>query len=753
TSCYASGFVFDAKSTEPCFGVLLIDSTYDTRAYTNAYGFFRLKLENSNHLIHLISPNHEEYALKFSCQGPKEEIIYLKPIQIVNEVQARAKSKDNHEYISINTEKLRYIPTLLGERDLLKSITYLPGISNGLEGSSNLIVRGGGSDQNLILLDGAPVYNVNHLFGFISTFHSSTISNVTVYKGSFPSKYSGRVASVIDIRMKEGSLNKFRAEAMIGFLSSSIFVESPIKKDTSSFFVGARRTYLDVLLLPFRNLNNSGTSLNYFFYDLNLKYQKRLSTKDQIYMSLYLGRDKGAVLKEYIDDFNILNAISGIKWGNTLGMFRWNHLFKNKTFLNTSAIVTNYKYRFNQFQEYSFGDESFNNLSQLFSSGITDYSVKTNFENTLNNKNEIEYGLGSIVHVFKPSSFQFTEETNIGKSDTSFVPGNEIVMESYAFGEYTRKIKNGFLRIGMNLTSITQNKFKLFPQPRVYFQKRLSEKLVLKTGVSKMVQTMHLLSNQSIGLPIDYWIPATNDINPVLGWECNMALGISLKKIKFSNEIYYRKTKGDIQFKDGVNFFSFSENLVNKINTGQGWNYGNEFFVEKIIGDWKGTFAYTLSWAERQFDNYNNSRKFFYTYDRRNDVALTLTYSKNKDWRFDFTFVYQTGRAVTFGNILYQTNSNYATDLNLNNYMIQSYDQVNNLRMPNYHRMDFGVTNTKKLKRLTREICLGIYNVYNRKNAYFIYLEKDYQTNEYKLFQVSYLPFLPSVTWKYIFEK
>lgn len=744
-----SGYLRDGATGEALGYATVYASENHTGVSTNEYGFFSITLPAGN------------YCFNFSYIGYQEQkdtvllnrdislnIELMQETTSLGEVKVVGKAVDDRVRqnetgtVKLDVKQLNVIPILFGEQDILKTIQLLPGVSPAGEGSSGFFVRGGNVDQNLILLDDAPVFNPSHLLGFFSVFNSDAIRDLKLYKGGVPARFGGRASSVMDIRMKEGSMKDYRFAGGIGLISSRFTAEGPIVRDRSSFMVSGRRTYAD-LFLPFSpNSDIQGNKL--YFYDLNLKGNLIINDNNRLFLSGYFGRD---VMKA--SDF-------GLNWGNKVGSLRWNHQFSPSLFLNTTLVINDYNYR-------TEGD-----IDGEFSltAGIKDFSIKQDYTISLYPDISLLFGFISTFHQFKPGEVS-SSSVNIPSFKIDEKKGLEnaiyVFAEQHLFPKWT--IGYGlrfslFSRIGpgteteydddANIISEVEfpkgefyrNYFGL--EPRVNLSRLLSDNASLKFGYNRMFQYIHLLSNSSAGTPIDYWLPSSNNIKPqiVSQFSAGYFKELSQAKYDYSIEAYYKFMDNQIDYRNGADVF-LNEDAEAELLFGIGRSYGIEGLFRKNQGKLTGWVAYTLSRTEKQIDEINNSEWYPARQDRTHDLSIVVNYQLGSRWSVSSTWVYYTGNAVTFPS------GKYAMDGNIVSY----YTSRNGYRMPAYHRLDLGANLLlKKRENYVSELTFGIYNAYGRKNAYFYqFRTKEGDTLETEAVKVYLFSVIPSITWNFRF--
>ncbi len=780
-----SGYIEEAETGEKLIGATVYDFKSKKGTISNDYGFFSLTIPIDSVDIRI---SYIGYITQTYIGIPEKNINKnfslinqtLKEVEVLSSKEELVHQKSEMSTIDLSMDKVKVLPALLGENDVMKTIQLLPGVQTGSEGTSGLYVRGGGPDQNLILLDGVPVYNASHLFGFFSVFNSDAINSTKLIKGGFPARYGGRLSSVIDIKMKEGNMKKFHGQGSIGLIASKISLEGPTKEGKTSFIISARRTYLDILAKPFINAsqknknqtdpnNSSSNSGGYFFYDLNGKINHKISEKNRLYFSHYMGNDKAYL--DAIDNYSYDSTIgtettnSILKWGNIISALRWNNMPTNKLFINTTLRYSKYDFLI------AFGNnnrETTNNItnSQDFSfayvSNIEDWSGKIDFDWMPNPDHLVKFGIGDIYHTFTPgvNQFQFNNsQDSLSALDTTFGAQKHFAHEISGFFEdewtiNSRTKGNG----GIHYSSFIVGKsYYSSIQPRLGLRYLINDKSSFKLGYAEMAQFLHLLTNSGIGLPTDLWVPATEKIKPQFSKQ--IAIGLAktfLNKFEISLEGYYKTMENLIEYKDGASFFDSQNDWQDKVYIGRGWSYGGELLVEKKIGNTTGWIGYTLSWTNRQFDSINFGNTYPYRYDRRHDIGIAITHEFNDRINFGIVWVYGTGNAVTLAKEAYGSfNSSLIRDINNYNFPGQSIEvghisNRNNYRMPSYHRLDISVNFKKQKNWGERTWSFGIYNAYNRQNPFYLDFTTDINGNP-QLSQFSLFPLIPSFTYAFKF--
>jgi hypothetical protein len=752
------GYLTSDKTGEKLMDAMIFDTVHKQGTVTNEYGFFSLTIPNELVVLKISSFGFESILKEISLEVTEVNVI-LNEIKELNEVVItsgkRSVESTNIGTMELSIDKVDKLPVFMGEKDVLKILQLMPGVKSGGEGSSGIYVRGGGPDQNLILLDGVPVYNASHLFGFFSVFNSDALSQVTLTKGAFPARYGGRVSSVLDMRMKEGNNQKFNVEGSIGVIASRLLIEGPIKKGKTAFIVSARRTYIDALVKPFLKADNKG---GYYFYDLNAKVNHEINKNHHLYLSGYFGQDKASFTSKSNNSDDIGSSTykskAGLDWGNAIGAMRWNYKITPKLFSNTTVNYSKYMFQIYEKSENEYnqnGVTANSSNSFVYFSGINDWTGKIDLTYLPNPNHNIKFGIGDIYHTFKPGVT--TMSYNNGLEDFSQAVGSKFqyAHELSAYVEDEHKISNRLkANYGIHHSSFFVGKKQYNQlQPRISANYILTENSSLKFGYSRNAQFLHLLTNAGIGLPTDLWVPATERIAPVTADQVSVGYNHDIKrKYNFVLEGYYKKMDNIIQYKEGSSFFSEDTDWQNKVEVGQGWAYGGEIMLEKKKGKLTGWIGYTLSWSERQFDNINFGVKFPYKYDRRHDLSVVMTYEINKTWDLGMVFVYGTGNAITLPTQNYTLAPNSITSGNyFYNQQIAYATSINNYRMPSYHRMDVSANRTRQKKWGETVLSISIYNIYSRQNAFFLFIEQD--GTKTKLMQTSLFPIIPSISWKF----
>lgn len=751
-----SGYINEKGSGESLIGVNIYvqGTTYGTS--TNVYGFYSITLPGDFYELTISYVGYKTTIEKITLNKDIELNIELEGAYEVTSVEVKARikplesSRSQMSSIEIPIAQIKEIPALLGEKDVLKVVQLMPGVQTGNEGQSGFYVRGGGPDQNLIILDGAPVYNAFHLFGFFSLFNGDALKSVELIKGGFPARYGGRLSSVLDLHMKDGHKEEFHGEAGIGLISSRFTFEGPIKKNKSSFIVSGRRTYIDALIRPFMPREENG---GYYFYDLNAKVNYDLGKKDKIYLSGYFGKDRFYVnAKNGDSDLNF-----GFEWGNATATARWNHQFSNKLFANTSLIFSNYRFLISAEEKNSNGDF----FTLRYYSQIRDYGVKYDLDYYPANGHHIKIGALATLHEFTPSATVFK---NSFGDDNVDVRRKISGIESGLYIEDDMRLGKKFkVNAGVRISHFSnRDKHYVFPEPRVSAAYQLGKDMAVKSSFAVMNQYLHLVSNTGIGLPTDLWVPSTSNIPPQRSMQ--IATGIVKDFVKqdftVSVEGYYKEMYNILGYKEGASFLVFDDPSTidnyaweDNVTSGRGWSYGAEFLLQKKKGRFSGWIGYTLSWTQLQFDDLNFGEKFWARYDRRHDASVVGIYKVNDKLSLSATWVYGTGQAITLPlanyNGVFDIPGNSTINTNMQT-QLTDYGKKNDFRMAPYHRMDVSARFTKVKEKYSRTIELSFYNIYNRRNPFFYYASTD-GSGVTKLKQITLFPIIPSISVSYKF--
>lgn len=748
-----NGTVRDKQSGETLIGAnISLLKQVGLGAVSNAYGFYSITADEGDYTLVASFSGYLRDTINISLNKNINLPIILKAFRSqLEEVVVNSRKKNDNitkalmgvQKLSIN--EIKNIPVLFGEKDVLKTIQLLPGIKSAGEGNSGFYVRGGGADQNLILLDEATVYNASHLLGFFSTFNSDAIKDITVYKGGMPAEYGGRLSSVVDIKTNDGSNQKFGLSGGIGLISSRLNAEGPIIKDKGSFNISARRTYADLFLALSKDSSIKNNKL--YFYDLNGKANYKLNDKNRLFLSIYNGRDNLG-----------FGSTFGIDYGNTTATLRWNHIFNNRLFSNTSLIYTNYNYKI----KIQAGN---NNL--LITSKIRDLNLKQDFQYYINATNKVNFGVDLIHHNLIPGAVTATQQSSFNNLELQkkfsiesaiYVShewsATDKVNLTYGFrtsafnalgpGSFYSYDAAGNVKNSTNYSSGQVVKTYVNLEPRFASSYKFNDKQSIKFSYTRNIQNIHLLSNATSANPTDLYIGSSNNIKPEIADQLAMGYYQNFKEnmYEFSAEIYYKALQNQIDYKNGAELRA-NENVESQLVFGKGRAYGLELFFKKKYGKLNGWIGYTISKAERQFDLINRGEWYNATQDRTHELSVVGIYQASKKWTVSATFVYYTGNAVTFPSGKYS----------INNQTVFFYTERNGYRMPNYHRLDLGATlQGKKTAKTDRSWTFSIYNAYSRENAFAINFQEDpNNAAKTQAVQTTLFKIVPAITYNFKF--
>jgi len=771
-----NGFVLEKESGEGIISASIVEPFLNKGTYSNAYGFYSLTLPKGFHNIKYFSFTNLDTEGFLYLDRDTTINKYLETTLTLTEVVVT--SKDSAEILNIKdisrekitSSEVLNAPALGGESDLVRTAFLKPGVQSGGDGLGGLFVRGGGLDQNLVLLDGVPVYNASHIIGIFSIFNSDAIRSSELFKGAIPSRFGGRLSSVLDVRTKEGNEKEFNASAGIGLMSMKASVEGPFKKEAASFFVSYRRSILDLYLKPLTNRTNQNNGIDgfsdYLYQDLNVKLNSKFGDRDRVYFSLYFGGDRYNDNRSWSrqDSISIVNRKEGQKlgWGNGIGSFRWNHIFGNKIFSNTTVTFSRYNFNSRTF----FGSEeiAFDSLSleafdiAQFTSSITDIALKQDFEFFPNPNHNIRFGINAVQHRFTPNAIIINELNGL---DVNFANGLDVellsnqdkqlqVFDGAAYIEDDFKINEKIAgNIGVRGTVFNTANSRFYSlQPRVNLNYQPIPKLNIFASYDKLDQPLHLLQRSGIGLPSDLWVPSSDSIRPNLGWQTVLGAKSNLiENLEIGVEAYYKHLDNLITYKEGLLSQIDAENWESQVTTGSGLAQGIEFWVSKKKGKNTWSINYTLAKTTRQFDEISNGESYPFRYDRRHFLKALLYRKISDRWTFSASWVLGTGNGVTLPTAEVTLPSNNPEFPNLP-ITVQFFDKINDFRLPEYHRLDLAVNMRIVKPRITQQLQLGIFNVYNRLNPLFITIRESVEepgVNQPQVF--SLLPILPSFSY------
>ena len=770
-----SGMVKDMASGESIAGayIVLTDSTSNktpSTAVTNQAGFYSLTVEKGTYSLTVNYLGYKHISEKLTLISNYKKNIEMETVAFVADAVTVTGKAEDRNVSSINVgkmemkiEAIKAMPAFLGEVDVLKAIQLLPGIQSGSEGNSGFYVRGGNADQNLILLDDAPIYNPGHLFGFFSIFNADAVKNIEVIKSGMPANYGTRLASIVDVNQKEGNMKKYELDGGIGVIFARLSVQGPIKKDKASFIISGRRTYIDWLIQPFLKKKSPFKGSKFYFYDLNAKFNIIVNEKHRIFVGAYYGND--------VYGFKTRNstANSVFRWGNGMASIRWNYIISPKLFLNTSSSFSDYQFK----TEMKRGVYHF-----VLSSGIRDVALKSELTYLPNPKHHVKFGIHYIFHTFFPSN----QEVETGENNALSFPkskpfyANELAI--YANDEWDiakwLKVSYGlryshFSHVGKFKRCILDDFMQIvdykyykpgqiakqynYPEPRISARFLLDSLTSIKVSYTLNTQYLHQISMATVSLPTDVWMPSTSLVKPQVGHQVSLGVFRNFHKNMFEAYIdaYYKQMNHLTEYKDGLDFSSLQLNQDQILTQGKGYSWGIEFFLQKNKGWFTGFIGYTLSFTKRHFTDLNNHKWFWAKYDRRHDVSVSLNFEviRNK-LSISAVWVFASGNTMTIPVGYYFFNGNIITE----------YSDRNAYRLPPYHRLDLSVNwNIIKRKHFETGLSFSIYNLYNQKNPFFIFYETttnfdmeaptpvfDMTTKAYKM---SLFPIIPSINWNF----
>ncbi|MFS3038981.1 TonB-dependent receptor [Bacteroides nordii] len=776
-----SGYVTDGTSSETLIGANILESRQQQGTTTNPYGFYSITLPAGETELSFsyLGYTTRQYRLELS----KDTLInvlmqdnnQLEEVVIVSDKAEAGITATQMGAQEIPIAQIKNTPSILGEADVMKTIQLMPGVQAGVEGSAGLYVRGGGPDQNLILLDGVPVYNVDHLFGFFSVFTPEAVKKVTLFKSSFPARFGGRLSSVVDVRSNDGDMKKYHGTLSVGLLSSKIQLEGPIIRDKTSFNISARRSYIDLIAKPFMPKDDK---ISYYFYDINAKINHKFSDRSRLFLNFYNGKDS-YYFKTTDSSSSMYKDKMSLNWGNTIATARWNYIFNQKLFSNTTVAYNKYRMDANStvYTKTNLIESiSESNYHSNYHSGICDWSYLIDFDYNPTPAHHIKFGAGYLHHDFRPevatSKIQ-EKEDGITKQDTLY---NSISNSTIQAHEVSAYIEDNFdigsrlrMNVGLHLSMFRVQRRNYFSaQPRVSARYQLTRHTALKASYTKMSQYIHLLSSTPISMPTDLWVPVTSKIKPMQAHQYSLgSYYTGLTGWEFSVEGYYKQMRNVLEYKEGVSFLGSSSGWENKVEMGKGRSMGIEFMAQKTTGKTTGWIAYTLAKSDRKFaiGGINNGERFPYKYDRRHNLSLVVNHKFSNRIDIGASWIFSTGGTATIAEEV-------TAIIRPGEDAIQQKDYIekrNNYRLPASHRLNIGVNFNKKTKHGVRTWNISLYNAYNAMNPTMIYSNNSggyasyiknqedgkvylqYIPAKRKITKLTLLPCVPSVTYTYKF--
>ncbi|MDL2305794.1 TonB-dependent receptor [Bacteroides sp. OttesenSCG-928-D19] len=765
-----SGYITDGQSSETLIGANVYETYRGQGTSTNPYGFFTITLPGGEVKLHASYLGYTSQIRQFALNKDTLLNIRMESNNVLDEVlilSDRVESgimATHTGAVDIPITQINNTPTILGEADVMKTIQLIPGVQTGVEGSAGLYVRGGGPDQNLVLLDDVPIYNVDHLLGFFSIFTPEAIKKVTLFKGSFPARFGGRLSSVVDVRTNDGDMKSYHGSLSLGLLSSKLHFEGPIIKERTAFNIALRRTYLDWISKPFMSKDYE---TSYYFYDINAKVNHKFSDKNRLFLSYYQGNDylRYSSFEEWEGETSedtraVVDDKVSMRWGNTIMAARWNYIVNSKIFSNTTVAFNQYKlnmdarsyYRYN-----SLGDSYHTN----YNSGIRDWSARVDFDYTPTPKHHIKFGGNYLYHNFSPEvmTTQTSSITGAGVQDTTYhgisnsrIYAHEVAVYAEDNFDITPRLR---ANIGWHFSAFhVENKTYFSLQPRLAMRYQLADDVVVKASYSKMNQYINLLTSAPISMPTDLWVPVTRKVKPMLSHQFSLGTYYNgIKGWEFSVEGYYKNMRNILEYKDATRFIGSSSSWEDKVEMGNGRSFGVEFMAQRTVGNTTGWLAYTLAKSDRKFakGGINNGERFPYKYDRRHTIDLMLNHTFNSKVDIGATWTFASGAATT---IAQEVSAVIRPDGGM---MEQDYiESRNNYRLPPCHRLNVGINLHKKTKNGMRTWNFSIYNMYNAMNPTFVHRSVKPDPNKEGEFipvinKLTLLPLVPSVTYTYKF--
>lgn len=779
-----SGYIKDAASGEPVAGAVVFSRDIGVGSVSGNAGFYSISFDAGVHTLVYNTMGYEEKQITQDFQKNITLNIALDAadMQLKEAVVTAHKGElgvlgTQMSAVDIPVGQIKSIPAIGGEVDVLKALQLLPGVQSGTEGTAGIYVRGGGADENLLLLDGVPLYNVNHLFGFFSVFNADALRGVTLYKGSFPARFGGHLSSVIDVRMNDGNDSEYHGNVSVGLISAKLNVEGPIVKGKTTFNISARRTYYDLLLAPILAYaskqygDGEKYSGGYDFYDLNVKLTHKFNNDDRLSLAVYSGDDAARVKMKYTetetDAGGTLKSTEIMKgswrWGNVLGVLRYSHALTPNMFMTTSVNYTHYRNSLGvgesieeemKYAGSSKKEKYFMEMGVNYNSLVNDISANADFDWYPHYRHDVKFGAGYTFHMFKPGIVSMTvkqegsmdepldREDKVGEDDIFSNECSAYIEDSWTATDWLK------LNLGLRASMYYVGKPYFSLEPRVSARALAMKDLSFKLSYSEMSQYIHLLSNSNLSMPSDLWVPVTKNIKPMRSRQVAAGAFYELGKFEFSVEGYYKTMDNVLEYKDGASYLGMSTGWEEKVCMGRGWSYGVEFMVQKKIGKTTGWIGYTWSKSMRKFDRegmvINDGNPFPAKYDRTHDLSITVSHKFNKHFDLSSTFIYASGNCGSLALDKFDSGIGWRTS--------EYIPYRNNYRMPSYHRLDIGMNFYRYHKRIGMGIWnISIYNVYNSMNPFIVMLGRDWKTDTPVLKKYTIFPIIPSVSYTFKF--
>lgn len=765
-----SGYVQDVRTGEKLIGATIYSPRQEAGTTTNQFGFFSLTLARDTSSLWVSYIGYLPLRLPVKGVGKSQVIVPLQPrnslpeVVITDSMHTRSQADLLTNGMSVLPADIKSMPRLLGEADIMRTILSLPGVSGGIEGGSALNVRGGSPDQNLVLLDGTPVFNASHLFGIFTVFNPDIVKDASFYKSAFPARYGGRLSSVVDISLKDGDMKQYHGEAAIGLIAAKAMVEGPIKKDKTSFVVSGRRSYTDLLMsdLFVTTTDNGDDSRGYvYFYDANIKINHIFSPKDRLYLSAYTGQDKLVISREGPEegtsstDTVYEHTKSRFAWGNYAATLRWNHVFGPKLFANVTGNYSQYYFSTDYTYDYkSAGAGDTSKLYARYYSRMQNAVARLDLEYRPDPRHAIKFGGAAVTHIFTPGISRFgVDDSGQTLTDTSYGAGSSVGQEIVLYAEDGWRISPRMkMDLGIHASGFfVQRTFYSSLQPRLGINYRLPHHWSVRLSYTHMIQYLHLLTNNGINSPTDLWVPSTAKVRPEFSRQLSAGIFKTAKNGMFalSMEAYYKSMDHVIEYLEYSSLINnAASNWDEQVIAGKGRSYGGEIMLEKKNGKTHGWIGYTLSWSERKFPGVNKGAYYPYKYDRRHDLEVVFNQRLSKRWELSARWEYTTGLPLTLPTASYEGVGDASPyDFPANVPILDYTGDRNQFRTRSMHRLDLNATHSKQKPWGTRSWTFSLYNAYNQRNPFFYFMVTDREKQERYLSEVSILPILPSVTY------
>jgi hypothetical protein len=733
-----SGFIKDTAGKEVLIGAYVFIPSLRVGTVTNNYGFYSLTVPAGDYMLVGAYAGYKADTSFLKLDGNKRTDILLHESGSLQQVEVSSSTKavaPDHVHLSLTDINSR--PVLLGENDVMRSLQNVAGVQSGIDGTSSVLVRGGDPGQNLNLLDGVPLYYIDHFFGVTSVFNTEAIKCVDFHKGAFPSRFGGRIASIIDVNTRDGDLERAGGQFTVGLVKSSLTLEAPIIKNKSSVLVSGRRTWLDALWLQDRK------DIGLDFYDVNIKLNYILNKNNRLYASVYNGRDQIKLTYE--------GSSIRVRWGNTFAAAKWTSIINPKLFINTVFTYSIFRYELRD--NLDIGDQGLVRDSSGYKgqSSIKEGALRFQAHWYPNVKHNVEAGAQYSNAYFTPTEIENGQSRNLGVNPAvDRFWSNELVL----YGEDEIKLTDKWtLRAGLHWSNWFNARYNYSSiQPRIYFSYKPSTDHIFFGSLTRMAQFIHLISNNTYGLPTDFWLPSTVRIKPEESWMGSIGYSETIKGLSYNVEGYFKDVQGLTMYNVGRNMFDNTMKWENKLIQGRGWSYGTELTLQKDFGNFRTSFVYTLAWTWRKFDQLNQGKAFPYRYDRRHNLKISLLYQRS--YRFDVgaDWTFMSGEAFSLPDQIYSDLDENLQIASSNAYSTANYTYnyaaINNYRLPAIHRLDLAMNFRRKKKRMERTWSLGIYNAYGRKNVMFVSLSGDPSAGDLKLEGINLMSYVPYISYK-----